>query len=108
MGQLNKRVALKSVLMECGVRYVRLVGVPLMLMYFVNHLAMKDKVYQKLNYIIITIFVIALNIDPNTYFDAHFGETIGPIIWSNVNCIGWESRIQYCSKDSFPNFNCSQ
>ena len=108
MAQLNKRVELKSVLIECGVLYVRLVGVSLMLMYSVNHLAMVDKVYYQLNCIIIAFLVFALNIDPNTYFDAHFGETVGPIIWSNVNCVGWESSIQYCSKDSFPNFNCSQ
>ena len=79
-----------------------------MLMYSVNHLVMVDKVYTAIELHNSYIFVLALNIDPNTYFDAHFGETVGPIIWSNVNCVGWESSIQYCSKDSFPNFNCSQ
>ena len=79
-----------------------------MLMYSVNHLVMMDKVYTAIELHNSCIFVLALNIDPNTYFDAHFGETVGPIIWSNVNCVGWESSIEYCSKDIFPNFNCSQ
>ena len=50
----------------------------------------------------------SIYIDPLTYFDAHFGETTGPVIWSNLACSGWETSIHHCNKDVFPNFNCTQ
>ena len=45
---------------------------------------------------------------PTTYYDAYFGETYGPVIFSNMACFGWENTISYCGKTSIPNFNCTQ
>ncbi|XP_019850477.1 PREDICTED: scavenger receptor cysteine-rich domain superfamily protein-like [Amphimedon queenslandica] len=40
--------------------------------------------------------------------NAYFGETNGPVLFSNFGCGGYESGIYSCSKSSQPNFNCTQ
>ena len=77
----------------------------MMPMYCVKGQDIVDKVCQNIYYI---TYYILLNIGPLTYFDAHFGETNGPVIWSNLACSGWETNIYNCNKDVFPNFNCTQ
>ena len=42
------------------------------------------------------------------YHYAFFGAGNGPIIYSNVDCGGWEESFSECSKASFPQFFCLQ
>ena len=35
-----------------------------------------------------------------------FGETSGPIIYSKVNCQGWENSFTECPKNSYFDVNC--
>lgn len=40
------------------------------------------------------------------YHYSYFGAGNGPIIYSDVDCGGWEDVISECSKNSFPQFFC--
>ena len=103
MAQLNKRVELKYVLMEYGELFVNLAGVLLMPLYSVGD-------WDTLGLVcIIIISVLCYHlIGPSIYYNAYFGETYGPIIWSYVGCSGFETSIQSCNKNVQPNFNCTQ
>ena len=36
-----------------------------------------------------------------------FGESIGPIIFSNVECGGWESSLEECLKTYYIDVSCT-
>ena len=40
------------------------------------------------------------------YHSSYFGDGSGPIIYSDVDCGGWEKSISECSKNSFLQFSC--
>ena len=51
--------------------------------------------------------IVYFHTDPSVYYHSKYGESIGPIMYSNVNCKGWESQLTECTKTTFPNINCS-
>ena len=44
---------------------------------------------------------------PKVYYHSKYGESNGPIVYSNLNCKGWETQIQDCKKNTFPSISCS-
>ena len=50
---------------------------------------------------------IILQIEPVAYLGSTFGESIGPIIFSNVQCGGWESSLEECLKTYYIDVSCT-
>jgi deleted-in-malignant-brain-tumors protein 1 len=46
--------------------------------------------------------------DSTAFPDSVFGNGDGPLIYSNVACVGHESTITDCSKSMFPDFTCTK
>ena len=46
-------------------------------------------------------------IEPLAFTGAEFGVATGPIVYSNVDCGGWENGITECMKSSHLNIQCS-
>ena len=47
-------------------------------------------------------------IEPTIYHSSHYGDGNGPIVYSNVDCKGWEDGIIDCTTDNYLYFTCSQ
>lgn len=48
-----------------------------------------------------------VSLAPNVYYHSKYGESSGPIVYSNLKCKGWEDVLTECIKDTFPNVQCS-
>ena len=46
--------------------------------------------------------------EPTVYRDSHFGDGDGPIVYSNLDCKGYEDSLSDCSKHKYGNFSCSR
>ena len=42
--------------------------------------------------------------EPIPYYD--FGSGSGPVVFSNVACIGWENNLSQCAKDNYMMIDC--
>ena len=52
-------------------------------------------------------FLYHINFSESTAFaDNLFGSGTGPIVYSNVQCVGHEKDISTCPKDMFPDSSC--
>ena len=51
-----------------------------------------------------TSVFLAPNISTNA---AIYGSGDGPIVYSNLNCQGWQRSFSECSKSSYLHFTCS-
>ena len=40
--------------------------------------------------------------------NSKFGDGIGPMVYTNLNCFGHESHITECIKNEFPYFSCDR
>ena len=48
-------------------------------------------------------------VEPWIYTDVSvFGETPGPILYSNIKCSGWEGSLDDCPKNSYYDVTCSR
>ena len=45
--------------------------------------------------------------EPFIYTDSKYGKGDGPIVYSNVNCYGWEKTLTECTKTNYLYFTCS-
>ncbi|XP_011409399.1 PREDICTED: neurotrypsin-like, partial [Amphimedon queenslandica] len=45
-------------------------------------------------------------LEPEAYFGSKFGVSIGPIVYSNIKCGGWETSLDECAKTNYVNFTC--
>ena len=52
--------------------------------------------------------VIIITIEPVVYRDSMFGEGDGPIVYTNMECEGFERDLRYCEKDMYPYSTCSR
>ena len=48
-----------------------------------------------------------LFLEPEISTNAKYGHGEGPIVFSYINCHGWESSLSSCSKSSYLQFTCS-
>lgn len=55
----------------------------------------------------IVIHEFVYYVAPNVYYNSKYGESSGPVVYSHVNCKGWETQLLGCTKNTFPNVNCS-
>ena len=46
--------------------------------------------------------------EPLAYLGSTFGESIGPIVYSNVECGGWEKSLDECLKTNYIDLSCPQ
>ena len=44
--------------------------------------------------------------EPEVYSGITFGESTGPVVYSNVRCGGWETSLDECAKTNYINFTC--
>lgn len=44
--------------------------------------------------------------EPTIYTHSNFGDGKGPIVYSQLACIGWETSITDCSKSPYASFSC--
>ena len=42
------------------------------------------------------------------FHNSYFGDGVYPIVYSNLQCIGFEDRISDCVKDTYLQFSCSR
>ena len=47
-------------------------------------------------------------IGPSSYYNSYFGDGDYPMVYSYVNCNGWEKNFVDCPKDEYPNFTYEQ
>ena len=45
--------------------------------------------------------------EPFIYTDSKYGKGDGPIVYSNVNCHGWEKTLTECTKTNYLYFTCN-
>jgi deleted-in-malignant-brain-tumors protein 1 len=45
-------------------------------------------------------------LEPVVYNGAAFGISTGPVVYSNVNCGGWENSLDECIKTSYVHLSC--
>lgn len=45
-------------------------------------------------------------LDPTLYSNSYFGSGYGPVVWSNVDCNGWETNVFECNKNVYPDTSC--
>ena len=45
-------------------------------------------------------------IDPSIYYYSEFGDQYYPIVWSYLNCNGWEKTVFDCDKSTYPYAYC--
>ena len=51
---------------------------------------------------------VSVFLEPNiTTNAAIYGSGDGPIVYSNLNCQGWQRSFSECSKSSYLHFTCS-
>ena len=62
---------------------------------------------NKANYSILYYCIIYYYTEPLAFSGAQFGVAEGPIVYSNVDCGGWESDIQECMKSNHLQIQCS-
>ncbi len=56
----------------------------------------------------VVVIVVFCLTEPFAFTGDHFGSSTGPpIIYSNVDCGGWENSIQECVKKSHFDIQCS-
>ena len=46
--------------------------------------------------------------EPTVYTDSEFGDGNVPIIYSNLECKGYEESLNECNKKNYGNFSCSR
>ena len=46
--------------------------------------------------------------EPTVYTDSEFGDGNVPIIFSNLECKGYEESLNKCNKKNYGNFSCSR
>ena len=46
--------------------------------------------------------------EPTVYTNSKFGDGYGPIVYSNLQCEGWEKGIIECPKYEYLQFTCSR
>ncbi len=47
-------------------------------------------------------------IEPITFLNSHFGGGNHPIVYSNLNCGGWQESLAECDKDEYLEVNCTK
>ena len=45
--------------------------------------------------------------EPLAFSGDHFGSSSGPLVYSNIDCGGWENSIEECVKKSHFDIQCS-
>ena len=53
------------------------------------------------------MYHVPLLIEPMSFGGDRFGPSRGPIVYSNVNCGGWEESVVECAKTSHLGVVCS-
>ena len=53
-------------------------------------------------------FYVSVIIEPMAYQMSKFGGSIGPIVYSNVRCGGWENSLTECIKTNYIDLNCTR
>ena len=46
--------------------------------------------------------------EPYVFSNSHFGDGQYPIVYSDVNCGGWEDSLMDCEHTKLPEFTCSR
>ena len=65
--------------------------------------------FNILNQIFYTnIYIYIYYSEPIVYTDSHFGDGDGPIVYSNLDCEGYEDNLNECDKSKYGNFSCSR
>ena len=50
---------------------------------------------------------VCVLVEPNITTNSKYGTGNGPIIYSNLNCQGWQRSFSECSKSTYRHFTCS-
>ena len=58
--------------------------------------------------IIVKQACVFIYIEPYVFSNSHFGDGQYPIVYSNVNCGGWEDSLMDCHHTIVPEFSCSR
>ena len=48
--------------------------------------------------------LVLVHAEPIPYYE--FGVGSGPVVYSNVDCIGWENSLGQCSRETYLMFDC--
>ena len=48
------------------------------------------------------------NTEPYVFYNSHFGDGQYPIVYSDVNCGGWEDLLVECEFTKIPELTCSR
>ena len=105
MVYLRMKEELKYVIMECGELSVIKDGIKLMATYSVHSWDMLKEVssYQFM-YLLLLLHIIEPIVFPNSLFGAGYY----PIVYSHFACGGWETDLADCSRQVYPQSNCSR
>ena len=61
----------------------------------------------QINFNCITLFKFLFLMEPDITTNAKYGSGDGAIVYSNLNCQGWQRSFSECSKSSYRHFICS-
>ena len=50
----------------------------------------------------------SLYVEPTVYTNSYFGDGDLPIVYSNMECRGYENTVLECTKQEFGTFTCSR
>ena len=74
------------------------------------HVVCKQLGYAELGMAMLNLYAIVhvyLYLEPLAFSGFKFGEAVGPVVYSDVSCGGWEKSIKDCSKLEYEQFTCS-
>ena len=61
-----------------------------------------------MNHTAATVILFLFLTGPSYYYNSYFGAGDYPMVYSYVNCDGWEKNFVDCPKDEYPNFTYEQ
>ena len=94
-------------MMECGERCAVISGAELMLLLYVDNLGTPVQVSRfKKSTLAVNIFLLITLLGAIPRLNAAFGQGIGPILFDDVQCNGFEQRLFDCSHPGLEVNNC--